>query len=242
MATFAIPDEHRPVRECPHCGAHAQFERLNRQERIETTPKVKPVTCGELHRAQVIVERCVVCHNLLIWLEWLYGAPAAHTELAYPLVRRPRALSPDVPRELQDAYQEAWQLVPYSERAAAVMARRTLQLALRREGFADRDLYNEIENAKHKVSHRLRTKLHYVRQVGLLGAHPVAAKDETGGEDFGLLVEVEPGEIDALFAALDEFFDEFYVRPKRDERELEALNEKLKKAGKAPIKPSDAPE
>ena len=100
---------------------------------------------------------------------------------------------------------------------------------------------NEIEKAKDRVSDRLRTKLHFVRQVGLIGAHPLPEKGVDGTRDYTALLDVEPGEVEALFAALDEFFDEFYVRPRRDQRQLDALNEKLKAAGKAPIAPAVDP-
>jgi hypothetical protein len=228
----------RNTRECPHCGIHAQFEHLTEMEQIRTEVETR----GGRERVQVNVERCTACANLLIWLEWLYACPMARSELVYPLTRRPPRLSDDVPSDLRAAYLEAWNLVPHSERAAVVMARRCLQLALRKEGFEDRDLYNEIENAKEKVSTRLRTKLHYVRQVALFGAHPIAEKGTAAVErDYAALLDVKPGEVEALFAALDEFFDEFYVRPKRDERELEELNAKLEKAGKGPIRPATDP-
>jgi hypothetical protein len=234
MHTIVLPGGHGTIRECPHCGVRAQFDALTEEQQITTK-----APCDEkTERVQVVVERCTACGHVLIWLEWLYGSPARRAELVYPLARRPPSLSGDIPEALRTAYREAWNLVPHSERAAAVMARRCLQLALRREGFGDRDLYNEIENAKAKVSPRLQTKLHYIRQVGLLGAHPIAGKSAEGAPlDYTSLVEVEAGEVEALFAALDEFFDEFYVRPKNDERQLKALNAKLVSAGKAPIKP-----
>ncbi len=211
---------------------------MTEEQQIKTQPQA-PCTAGD--RVQVVVERCVLCKHFIIWLEWLYGCPVARGELVYPLTRRPPSLSPDIPSDLREAYLEAWDLALFNERATAVMARRALQLALRKEGFEDRDLYNEIEKAKDRVSDRLRTKLHFVRQVGLIGAHPLPEKGVDGTRDYTALLDVEPGEVEALFAALDEFFDEFYVRPRRDQRQLDALNEKLKAAGKAPIAPAVDP-
>jgi hypothetical protein len=58
-----------------------------------------------------------------------------------------------------------------------------------------------------------------------------------GGVDFEKLIDVQPGELVALFSAIREAFDEFFVRPARKQRDLDALNEKLKAAGKKPIVP-----
>lgn len=72
-----------------------------------------------------------------------------------------------------------------------------------------------------KVSSGLATQLHVVRTVGNVGAHPM---DADGGLSFERLLSVEPTEVETLFSALREFFDEIFVRPRRQQRELEALN------------------
>lgn len=51
----------------------------------------------------------------------------------------------------------------------------------------------------------------------------------------GDLLEVEPGEVEALMAALDDFFDHFYVRPARHHAMLNASNAKLTAANNPPI-------
>ncbi len=113
------------------------------------------------------------------------------------------------------------------------MARRCLQLTLRKQGFIKRTLDAEIQEAETKVGNDLATQLHYVRVVGNIGAHPM---DAEGGTNFDQLLDVQPGGLVALFAAIDEAFEEFYVKPARKKRTLDALNEKLKAANKPPIK------
>ncbi len=162
------------------------------------------------------------------------GTPYFEPEHLYPWKPRPPKVPEDVPKDLREAYEEAWALQNISECAAAVMARRCLQLTLRKQGFVKRTLDAEIEAAEATVGADLATQLHYVRTVGNIGAHPM---DAEGGVSFEELLNVQPGELVALFAAIREAFEEFFVKPARKKRDLDALNAKLKAAGKPPLTP-----
>lgn len=63
------------------------------------------------------------------------------------------------------------------------------------------------------------------------GVDEVAERAAHGTEDGeGALLEVEPGELDALFAALDDFFDTFYVKLKRHQEAMAAIDRKISEA------------
>ena len=52
----------------------------------------------------------------------------------------------------------------------------------------------------------------------------------------GEIVEVESGEAEWSLDVLEQLFDFYYVAPKNLEAKGQALNEKLKEAGKPPLK------
>ena len=71
--------------------------------------------------------------------------------------------------------------------------------------------------------------LHAVRVVGNFAAHPL--KDT----ETGAVVDVEPGEAQWLLELLCDVFDFYFVAPARRAARRDALNVKLRGAGKPPI-------
>ena len=69
-----------------------------------------------------------------------------------------------------------------------------------------------------------------VRVIGNFAAHPI--KDTNTGE----IVEVEPGEAEHNLDTLEEVFDFYFVKPAVAKRKRDAINQKLKDAGKPPMK------
>ena len=69
-----------------------------------------------------------------------------------------------------------------------------------------------------------------VRNVGNFSAHPI--KSKSTGEIF----EVEPGEAEWNLDTLEGLFDFHFVLPARIKERREALDKKLKDAGKPPMK------
>jgi uncharacterized protein DUF4145 len=69
-----------------------------------------------------------------------------------------------------------------------------------------------------------------VRNVGNFAAHP--EKDTNTGE----IVDVEPGEAEWLLDVLEGLFDFYFVAPEIAKRKRDALNEKLKAAGRPDMK------
>lgn len=215
---------------CPHCGITVVFS---------TTPKGRvPIEIIEhdffdpsgssLHWG-----KCPACSKLVIdFISWRgeHGV-VVDSERLYPVVAIPPPLSTDIPARIADEYREAAKLRTISPRASATLARRCLQMALRDNGFEAKTLFKEIEIAKNdsRCSSDLIEKFNMVREVGNYAAHPT----EDGSGNF---LSVEPGELELLFAALEELFDVFYVKPKQHERLMSDVKRKIEIA-KKPVEP-----
>jgi hypothetical protein len=111
-----------------------------------------------------------------------------------------------------------------SRRGAAALGRRALQNALRDRGFKAKKLYDEIELAEKdpRATPSLVEKLHFIREVGNDGAHPNI-------DAVGQIIDVTEDELDLLLAALDEFFDLFYVRPAKHTAVMQTRAARLSK-------------
>ena len=113
---------------------------------------------------------------------------------------------------------------------AAVLARRALQIALGLKGYKGKELTHQIVETEKdpSVSTSMLESLQVLRQVGNYGAHPNRDASDTQ-------LEVEPGELELLFMALDEALDFFFVKPARRAARIAEVDAKLKSAGKEPI-------
>ena len=69
-----------------------------------------------------------------------------------------------------------------------------------------------------------------VRQIGNFAAHP------TKSVNSGAIMAVEPGEAEWLLDTLEGLFDLYFVQRAVLQRKKDALNAKLKEAGKPPLK------
>ena len=72
--------------------------------------------------------------------------------------------------------------------------------------------------------------LFVIRNIGNFAAHPL--KSTRSGE----ILDVEPGEAEWLIGTLEALFDFAFVQPERLKRQRAQLNQKLREAGKPPLK------
>jgi len=94
------------------------------------------------------------------------------------------------------------------------------------------DLADEIQqvlDSKSLLTH-LAEAIDAVRNIGNFAAHPIKSKST------GEIVEVQPGEAEWLLDTLEGLFDFYFVQPAVLKRKRDALNEKLSKTGKPPMK------
>ena len=150
-----------------------------------------------------------------------------------PRISAREPLSPDVPDTIKKDYLEACLVLNDSPKASAALSRRCLQHLLREKaGIKRGNLADEIQQVLDAkiLPPQLAEDIDGVRNVGNFAAHP--EKSTKTGE----IIDVEPGEAEWLLTTLEGLFDFFYVQPAAHQRRRDAVNAKLKEAGKAPMK------
>lgn len=153
--------------------------------------------------------------------------------IIYPERSGGRAVDPAVPEKMASDYREAAAIVDQSPKASAAIARRLLADVLEEYGgYKDFQLSKRIEkfaaDAKHPSG--LRENAKYLVQLGDFAAH--TQKDKLTQQ----IVDVEPGEADWTLDVIDGLFDFFIVGPKRDADRRAALDDKIQRTGRKPIK------
>lgn len=133
----------------------------------------------------------------------------------------------------RDDYIEACMVISMSPKASAALTRRCLQSILKEKGgFKQKDLADQIEAALttgHLPSH-ISDSLDAVRNIGNFAAH--TQKSKASGE----ILDIEPGEAEWNLETIEALFDFYFVQPDTLKRKRDSLNEKLKAAGKPPLK------
>ena len=148
--------------------------------------------------------------------------------------RAKRASCPqEVPASISEDYREACLVLEESPKASAALSRRCLQNLL--EGAAKvkpGNLADEIQQVldNRTLPSHLSEAIDAIRNIGNFAAHPMKSKST------GLILPVEPEEAEWNLSVLESLFDFYYVQPAILARKRNALNEKLKDAGKKPIK------
>lgn len=96
-------------------------------------------------------------------------------------------------------------------------------------------LSNEIQELlnRKKLPSQLAESIDIIRVIGNFAAHP--EKDKISGE----VVPVEIGEAEWNLDVLEGLFDFYFVQPIIMAKKRDAINEKLSKAGKSPLKGSE---
>ena len=205
---------------CPHCKTPNRFEQARAsQGRDFTTWQIinGPRDVGILLQ----MCRCTNCGEVIIFF---------NNKMIYPLGATRPPCPAEVPDPIAKDYKEACLVESYSQKAAAALARRCLQNALYDQGIKKKNLNEEIEEAITKLPSHLGQAIDAIRTIGNFAAHPI--KYQNTGE----IVEVESGEAEWSLDVLEQLFDFYYVAPKNLEAKRQALNEKLKEAGKPPLK------
>ncbi|SDY67635.1 protein of unknown function [Collimonas sp. OK242] len=215
--------------QCPHC-------------QIEIHPGFHTTTfnpaIGEKHGAPLYWTathmECPSCHDAIIFLSSQLGNGIIGTpmRLVYPrAANRPKAPA-EVPANLAEDFNEACLVLSDSPKASAALSRRCLQGVLHENGFTQHNLAPAIKAAidSNKLPPAIADNLDAVRNIGNFAAHPM--KDTSSGS----IMSVEPEEAEWNLDVLEELFDFFYVQPEKAKQRRDALNAKLKAAGKPEMK------
>jgi len=184
----------------------------------------------------VTYTKCPECGRVSIFLgfsEFGWDAGDCDYILVHPkgIARAP--LPKEVPDEFAADYKEACLVLADSPKASAALSRRCLQNLLReRAGVKKSNLSDEIEQAisSKQLPSPLSDAIDAVRNIGNFAAHPIKSTHTRE------IVDVEPGEAEWLLDVLEGLFDFYFVQPARLKAKKDALNKKLKEAGKPPMK------
>ena len=219
------------VGKCPHCNISVRFEHVGQfnygkysQDKGWSYCVINGVKCPE-------------CNNLIVCL-WLSSPSEPYlcqkpVQMLYPLGSTRPPVPSEVPEQIAQDYKEACLVEPLSKKASAALAHRCLQNVLRDSNAGNvkpNDLSKEIDQIISTLPSSLSQSIDAIRNVGAWAAHPI--KYQHTGE----IVDVEPEEAEWLLDTLEELFDYYYVKPQRIKQKRVALNEKLNKAGKPPLK------
>lgn len=225
MAEQVIPQFDKTAFNCPRCGAYANQEWYL----VTAIDKVKAEYHGTIVNKGSIDEfafsKCVHCNRVSMW-------DKNKNSMVFPKINVRTFDLTEVPKDLAEDYEEACLVIGDSPKASAALSRRCLQSILHQQGFADKSLFTEIQKAidSEKLPSHISDSLDALRNIGNFAAHPM--KDTSSGE----VLPVEPGEAEWNLETLEFLFDFFYVQTAKTRKRKEALNEKLKQAGKPEMK------
>jgi hypothetical protein len=116
----------------------------------------------------------------------------------------PQPLSLHVPAGVREDYSEAYLIRGFSPKASATLARRALQGIIRDFwGIVKPRLHDELLAIKEKCDPDIYEAMMAVKSIGNIGAHPE--------QDINMIIDIEPGEAEALLDLLHILDQEWYV-------------------------------
>jgi Domain of unknown function (DUF4145) len=214
---------------CPHCGRPQIATRANYQSdrvALDVGKFAEAHENGAYLSSLVTAVRCAseTCNKIAIAVEF-GSAPATDfgpgmvldgseffTSMIYP---RPcgKPFPDGVPLAMLEDYNEAWAIVDLSPKASATLARRCLQSMIRDFcNITRKNLHQEIEALEKALKDDELPKgvdvetvqaMKALRDVGNIGAH-MSQMD-------GVIVNVDPGEAEALLKLIEMLFNDWYV-------------------------------
>jgi hypothetical protein len=185
--------------------------------------------------------RCSACKRLIVRLfsaDDYYPALSRlsgerQSYLVRPKVAGRPPVPPEVPKDYAEDYSEACLVLGDSPKASSALSRRCLQHLLRGTAkVKHQDLVKEIQEIidRGSLPSHISESLDALRNIGNFAAHPI--KSQSTGE----VVPVESGEAEWNLDTLEALFDFYFVAPARTKARKDALNKKLKDAGKPLVK------
>jgi len=188
---------------------------------------------------KLLTSNCPSCHRIIIHLNhYSKAGPSNHQgSLISSILIRPKTVNKapipkEVPEQFASDYKEACLVFADSPKASAALSRRCLQNIIHDVlKINKKDLFQEIQEIidNKLLASDLLDNLDSIRHVGNFAAHPIKSKST------GEIVEVEPAEAEWNLDVLEMLFEYLFVRPALVKRKKDALNAKLKDAGKNPM-------
>ena len=225
MAEHINPVIDKEAFNCPICGAFAKqiWSYAWGYDKAHWDEYGNQKDTGNIE--EFAFSRCTYCNNNSLWL-------LKKNSIVYPKNTTRNFELEKIPEELASDYEEACMVLADSPKASAALSRRCLQAILRQQGFKKKSLAQEIQDAidsKSLPSH-ICDSLDSIRNIGNFAAHP------TKDTDSGAIVHVEVGEAEWNLDVIEALFDFYYIQPAKVKAKRDALNAKLKSAGKPEMK------
>lgn len=204
---------------CPHCGVVNKFIGVSCNLRTHSISSLTFYCESKEYFCEVC--ECTNCDKLIVFID---------NRMVFPQGSSRPPCPPEVSPPIAEDYKEACLVEPYSQKAAAALARRCLQNLLHEQGVKKRNLDQEIEEAIQNLPSSLAKSLDAIRTIGNFATHPIKYKQT------GKIVSVEPGATAWTLDVLEGLFDYYYVQPAELDKKRKLLNKKLKAAGKPLLK------
>ncbi len=218
---------------CPHCRVEFHYE-----AKITYIGKDSD---GEWVLLQSV---CPACKKIILRLLNGYGLYNKVTEgiylnhaekdfIAYPKSSLRPPCPTEVLKEFAEDYNESCLVISDSPKASAALSRRCLQNILRevakvKPNNLDKEIQQVIDSGT--LPSYIIDVIDAIRNIGNFAAHPL--KSEKTGE----ILPVEPMEAEWNLDVLEALFDFYFVQPAVVRNKRTALDQKLKEAGKKPMK------
>ena len=177
--------------------------------------------------------KCPSCKKLFITLKFIDKDSNEKYYFVYPRSSSRPPCPSEVPKKYSDDYKEACLVLNDSPKASSALSRRCVQNIIREEAKIKKSSLNdeidELIKSKTVPSH-ITESIDAIRNIGNFAAHPIKSKSS------GEIVDVELGEAEWNLDVLEALFDFYFVQPSVIKKKRDALNKKLKDAGKPPMK------
>lgn len=206
---------------CPHCSRPQTVTDSNRQAERNFLHRIKHVDIG----THLVAIECLndQCKKLTLTIG-LYEWPTRHRaggDMLGDLIQMWRLIPQStavpqpsfIPEPLRADYYEACAIRELSPKASSALSRRCLQGMIRDFcKIAKNTLDAEIKTLRTAVEQNIATPgvtlesvdaIDQVRSIGNIGAHME--------KDISLIIEVDPGEAEALTGLIEMLFEEWYV-------------------------------
>lgn len=202
--------------------------------RIDLRSRANPRTKPEEIHLMLEWAKCPneECCQIVVRVNRLVNNTIKESWFAVPRRKPVQQVDALVPAPRARDFKEACAVLEDSSRMASVLARRILADLLKEyAGLTDYSLAARIDKfiADPKHPSRLRENLHYLREIGDFSAH-------TMEDDQGQILEVTREQAEWTIKVVTDLFDYFIVGPEKDKALRQAFDDKLKQAGRKPIK------
>ncbi len=219
---------------CPHCNRPQVVTERNFHQDVSGL-RVSPLDIGEDVGVEISAFGCLNenCKKLTLsvslhkWVDRLtsdFVTLSSEAIKTWQLIPESSAIpQPEyIPGPLTESYYEACRIRDLSAKASATLARRCLQGMIRDFcGIERNTLFAEIEELRTQVDEgeapagvtpESVEAIDQVRSIGNIGAHM--------GKDIDLIVDVDPGEAQALIELIELLFAEWYVARHERQKKL----------------------